>query len=151
MGSPSLFTEELFDTICDAVASGTPLAEVCRQPGMPGLRTVYDWLDDREGLAARFARAREAMADYIAADCIRIVDDGHNNPLHAAKRADIRMKVLSKWDSRYADKVQVNHANNVGGNLRDISEGEAAARVAAILEAARRRIPLIEGGESGSD
>lgn len=138
-GRPSTFSEATFAEIIEKVSSGTPLAQVCREEGMPALSTFYGWLEKSDALSVRFARAREAGYDMIAADCLQIIDDGGNNPLHAAKRAEIRLKLLAKWSSRYADNVQVRHADHEGKSLRDMSETEAAARVAAILEAGRRR------------
>ena len=73
-GRPTIRTEAMTDSILEQIGEGTPLAEVCRQEGMPGLRTVYDWLDDDADLSARFARARKAGYDMIAADALRIAD-----------------------------------------------------------------------------
>jgi hypothetical protein len=137
----------ILDRICERISLGEPLAVICRDPDMPGLRTVYDWLEKSGEDAARFARAREAGYDMIAADCLQIADDGGNNPNHAKLRVETRLKLLSKWDpKRWGDAFQVKHAGHEGQNLRDVSEGEAVAKIAAILEAARRRgaIPALE-------
>lgn len=153
MGRPSTFSEATFAEIIERVSEGEPLAKVCRDPGMPGLSTVYDWLETREGLSGRFARAREAGFDMIAAEILDIADAGANNPNHAKVRVEARLKLLAKWDpKRYGEAVQVKHAGHEGQNLRDISESEAAAKVAAILEAVRRRAtPALESGESEPD
>lgn len=73
-GRPSVRTEAMVGSIIDQVSAGIPLAEVCRQEGMPGLRTVYDWLEADADLSARFARARKAGYDMIAAEALRIAD-----------------------------------------------------------------------------
>lgn len=73
-GRPSVRTDEIIGSIIEQVSAGTPLAEVCRQEGMPGLRTVYDWLEADSDLSARFARARKAGYDMIAAEALRIAD-----------------------------------------------------------------------------
>lgn len=77
MGRPSLHTPELIELICERLAEGTPLAEICRGEGMPAYRTVKDWIDDDArypGVGAVIARAREAGEDRIASDCLVIAD-----------------------------------------------------------------------------
>lgn len=153
MGRPSTFSEEKAGEILERVASGEPLAQVLRDPGMPRLSTWYDWVRKDDELAGRFGRAREAGFDHIAAECIEIADFGGNDPQLARVRIETRLKLLAKWDPRrYGDVQQVRLADHEGKSLRDVSESEAAARVAAILEAARRRsAPLLGSVQSGAD
>ncbi len=125
MGRPSKFTEAISDEIIDRVSNGEPLAQVCRDEHMPGLRTVYDWMDGNAELSARFARARAAGYDIIAQDALRIAD----TPMEGVeteesesgvkiKRGDMlghrklqietRLKLLAKWDpKRYGDKLEL--------------------------------------------
>jgi hypothetical protein len=124
----STYTEELAEQILDRLSDGEPLAQICRDEGMPGLRTVYDWRDADEAFAARFARAREAGFDMIAMDVLHIADDnskdtrfvggtgdeeGREAPDHdwisrSKLRAEMRLKLLAKWDpKRYGDKQLV--------------------------------------------
>ena len=65
-------TDELVESIIEGISEGVPLAELCRQEGMPKLRTVYDWLDADADLSARFARARKAGYDALAVKALRI-------------------------------------------------------------------------------
>jgi hypothetical protein len=124
-GRPSKFTPELFAEIVDRVSDGEPLAQVCRDSHMPGLRTVYDWMAKDEALSARFARAREAGFDMIAQEALRIADtplEGVETEESEAgkktKRGDMlghrklqietRLKLLAKWDpKRYGDRVEL--------------------------------------------
>ena len=142
--------ERILNSICENVALGTPLAEIIRDTaGFPSLATIYRWLEESEAWSRDFAHARKAGFDHIAADCIKIADNGGNNPNLAKLRVETRLKLLAKWDPRYADHTQVRLADHEGKQLRDVSEGEAVARVAAILEAARRR--AAQSGNSASD
>ncbi len=118
MGRPSLFTAELADEICERLSGGEPLAKICRDPHMPGLRTVYDWAERDSDLSARIARARDAGEDVIAADCMDIADDGRNdwmlrsgkedagwvaNGEHIQRsklRVETRLKLLAKWNPK---------------------------------------------------
>lgn len=153
-GRPSTFSQGAADEIVDRVSSGEPLAQVCRDAHLPALSTFRDWMRKDDALSVRFADARDDGFDVIAADCLAIVDGGADDPQLAKVRAEIRLKLLAKWDAkRYGDVQQLRLAGNEGQNLRDISDTEAAARVAAILEAARRRaVPVLEeGSQSEAD
>ena len=128
IGRPSKYTPEIAQQMCEMLADGIPLREICRQEGFPEWRTVYDWMyrDDAlggggTGLSAAIARAREvgqeAIAEQIWLDMQqepeRIlsegggrVDSGYVQLMKA--RADIGLKLLAKWNpKRYGDRVQL--------------------------------------------
>lgn len=130
-GRPTLYTPELFEGICERMAKGEPLAVICREDGMPHPSTVRDWANGDEALSRRFGRAREDGEDAIAADCLKIADDGTNdttivdgmsllNSEHIQRsklRVETRLKLLAKFNpKRWGDKVEVDnkHSGNVG-------------------------------------
>jgi hypothetical protein len=77
---PLLFTKELVDQICDQLARGMTLREVCRADALPDERTVRRWaLDDKEGFAERYAQAREIGYQSMADEMLEIADDGSND------------------------------------------------------------------------
>lgn len=79
-GRPTTFKRELFDTICDRIAHGETLREICRETGMPPEPTVRNWVThDYEGIAAQYARARELQLDTWADEMMAIADDGSND------------------------------------------------------------------------
>ena len=91
-GRPSTYSKDTADEIIERLASGEPLAQICRDEAMPALRTVYDWVDadiaaekakegSGTGFSARFARAREDGEDMIAVDCLDIADNQVDEPL----------------------------------------------------------------------
>jgi hypothetical protein len=154
MGRPSKITPALTDELLARVSEGEPLAQVCRDPKMPALRTVYDWLAKDSELSARFARARTAGYDMIAADVLRIAD----TPLEATtisdndkfgrtvKREDAlghrklqvetRMKLLACWDpKRYGQRVDVegtvNHTHAFPSAFAQLMAQETGASVGA--------------------
>lgn len=73
-GRPTKRTPALVEKILERIGDGTPLMAICREEGMPALRTVYDWIEDDSDLSARFAHARKAGYDMIAYDALRIAD-----------------------------------------------------------------------------
>ena len=120
-----MYSQALADAICDHIADGTPLREICRAEGMPAWRTVYHWLEEQPEFSARFARARVVGFDAIAEDCMAIADDtsrdtktvGHDKYerdtadtewiSRSKLRVETRLKLLAKWDpKRYGDKVE---------------------------------------------
>lgn len=131
MARPSKYTDKVVADICTRLAQGEPMAQICRDEGMPAYRTVKDWADedsDRgKAVSAAIARAREEGFDAIAADCLSIADDGtrdyevredgglvvnHDHIQRSKLRIETRLKLLAKWDpKRYGDKVQLADAD----------------------------------------
>ena len=67
-GRPTLYTPDLGHKICESVAKGVALQDVCKQPGMPTRRTVYYWLRTNDELSAAYelARANNGQAQRVA-------------------------------------------------------------------------------------
>ena len=75
-----MHTEALAREICERLAEGLSLREVCRQEGMPSESTVRQWaLDDYEGFSAQYTRAREIGYHALADELLEIADDGTND------------------------------------------------------------------------
>lgn len=121
----------MVDEIIERVSNGEPLAQVLRSDGMPGITAFYDWLNKDKELDERFARAREAGHDVIAVEALRIADtpvEGQRTKRtgdcveittedmlgHRRLQVETRLKLLAKWDRRYADRQQVEHTGKVG-------------------------------------
>ena len=116
VGRPSKYTPELVTEICERLSKGEPLAAICREPRMPGCRTVYDWADADEVISAAIARARDEGEEAIAVDCLTIADDVEEHPASRKVRVDTRLKLLAKWNpKRWGDKLQ--HADADGEKL----------------------------------
>lgn len=55
MGGRLTYTRETADRICALLREGHSLRTICRDPGMPGRRTVLNWVKrDHDGFAARY-------------------------------------------------------------------------------------------------
>lgn len=122
-GRPSLYTDKIAAEICERLASGESLRAICRDEKMPAESTVRSWyVDDLNGFAARYARARDIYLDVMADEILDISDDGSNDWMkrengsvvfdqEAATRSKLRVDTR-KWylsklaPKRYGDKLQ---------------------------------------------
>src|SRR3546814_7382524 len=58
--------------ICEHIADGLALKEVCLIAGMPSRRTAYKWLGEHANFMLMYARAREERADLIADEIVTL-------------------------------------------------------------------------------
>ena len=75
-GRPPLYTPELGNRICSAIAGGKSLVKVCAIVGMPNRDTVYAWMRNEKfrGFADNYARACEERWHYLAEDALRVAE-----------------------------------------------------------------------------
>lgn len=167
MGRKDTYTQKIADEICERIAQGEPLRQICRDEHMPAWRTVYDWTINHEDFAASIARARELGFDAIAEETLDIADNGTNdwmekldqggeavgyqlNGEHVQRsklRIETRLKLLAKWSpKKYGDKQQV----ELNGHLATsaMSDADIKAELAALTNAG---IIATEGDDDGID
>lgn len=136
-GRPSLYTQELADTICERLAAGETLRAICRDDGMPSEPTVRRWaLEDHHGFSAQYARAREigyhGMADELReiADTpqqgvrTKMLPDGKSEETwgdmieHRKLQVDTRKWLLARALPKvYGDRLTHEHGGIGGGPL----------------------------------
>lgn len=75
IGRPSSFTQHIAEVICDRIAEGESLREICREDDMPTRMTIYRWLQADPVFCDQYARAREDQADTLADEIIAIADE----------------------------------------------------------------------------
>ena len=78
-GRPSKYAPEMAAEICERIAEGESLREICAGQDTPGKTTVLSWLKKHEEFRVQYARAREDQADHYAEEIIEIVDDATND------------------------------------------------------------------------
>lgn len=106
----STYTPELGHEICRRLLEGTPLKIICREEGMPPESTVRLWvLDDAQGFAALYARARLVGYHTMADEIIEIADNPERDPASVNRdrlKVDTRKWLLSKALPKiYGDKL----------------------------------------------
>lgn len=127
-GRVSTFSQETADAICERIANGEPLRQICRDEGMPAWRTVYNWQDEHADFKARIAHARELGEEAIAQECMMIADTPQIGQKTVSKatgmetteadmiehrrlQIDTRLKLLAKWNPRkWGDKMAIGGA-----------------------------------------
>ena len=116
--------------ICTRLATGEPMAVICRDVGVP-VKTVNDWRLQDESIRAQFDEARDVGYDAIAVDCMRISDELKEDPASRRIRIETRLKLLARWDPRrYGERQQLDHTSSDGTmtpkGLSDFYAGVAA-------------------------
>ena len=149
------------DAICERLANGEPLLQICRTPGFPSKSVVYRAIDEKENaydeaFAGCFARARSEGFDAIAEGTIEIADESRNDWMDGADQEDpgvkaykfngehvqrsklrieTRLKLLAKWSPKYAEKLDLRHSGEIA--TRELSDVERQARILSFLSQAR--------------
>lgn len=136
MGRPSDYSPELADSICERIASGMSLKEICKPESMPCMSSIFNWLRRDEEFVEKYARAKEAQVEALAEDLLDIADDSTNDwvdrqfgettvrvidneAIQRSKlRVDTRKWIMSKLaPKKYGDKLDLNHGGSVGVSL----------------------------------
>jgi hypothetical protein len=127
MGRPAIFKKEIASKICERLAAGESLRSICRDEEMPGRTTVNKWIiEDTEGFANQYARAKDIGIDELADEIIEIADRDRICEKKTTKaNGDVETVVLDqversklmvdsrKWylskiaPKRYGDKLQL--------------------------------------------
>lgn len=118
----SIRTDAMVENILGKLREGIPLAQICRENGMPNAETWRNWCKADGDLAIAYQRAREDGEDVIAVDALTIIDatperialDGGGSRIdpgsvaHNRYRAELRLKLLAKWNpKKWGEKVDV--------------------------------------------
>jgi hypothetical protein len=126
-GRPSSYTFEVSEAICEQMAGGKGLRQICSQEGMPDRHTVLKWLNERPEFVARYAQAREALMDWYSEEILRIAFDDSGDLIidgdrvmsghHVVQRARLKVDTV-KWimaklhPGKYGDKATMLDANS---------------------------------------
>ena len=132
------YSREVADAILAKMSEGMTVKEICREAGMPPPSTFRMWLiDDVDGIAARYARARECQMAHWADEVLEASDDGTNDWVmrenkrgelervvdrehiqRSALRVDARKWLLAKLHPEYMDKIRAEHTGANGGPIQ---------------------------------
>lgn len=98
---PSAYTESIGEAICNRIAEGELLTDICKDPTMPHIRMVSRWLmDSREGgivpesFMALYTKAREMSVIIREDEIIGISDDARNDWMDKQIGDDATIRVV---------------------------------------------------------
>jgi len=136
-----VYTPELAHEICRRLLEGETLKVICRDDGMPSASTVRLWvLDDVEGFADLYARARLVGYHAMADDMLEIPDNPETDAAAVNRdrlKVDTRKCLLAKALPKiYGEKLTTEVTGKDGGPLKvERTPYEIARRLSFLLTA----------------
>lgn len=125
MGRPSVYTQDLADSLCAQLAEGKSLRTVCKAEEMPEARTVFRWLRTNSEFCQQYEKAKEESADALSDEMLDIADNGEGDPKRDRLRVDTRKWLASKLKpKKYGDKVDLTHSGPGGKPIETVSRVE---------------------------
>lgn len=144
MARPSLFSQDIANTICDRLAGGESLAAICSSSEMPCRSTVFKWLAEKPEFSDLYARAREAQADALADEIVHIADTPQIGSKTVSKATGLE---ITEGDMIEHRRLQVDARKWMAAKLAPKKYGErlgvehsGTVQLADALEAARKRV-----------
>lgn len=128
MGRPTLYTPELAERICHAIAtSPLGLKRICDEnPDLPSHQTVKNWRIERDDFFALYLVAKEKQAFEIAEFVWDMALEVDERPEAAAKYVNIFR--TAQWQTsrlsskQFGDKKQVTQEMNINVHERDLQD-----------------------------
>jgi len=129
ISDPTVVTE-----LCDRIASGLSVIEVCAAPDMPSARNVYTRMSKDEQFRTSIARAREAQQEFEADAMVEMADKATVEDHQVVKlRIWARQWRASKLaPKRFGEKITAELSDPDGKPL-GTGAAESAARAAFLL------------------
>lgn len=122
-GRPTLFSQELADSICERIAtSEDSLHKICTDENMPHRLTVNRWLKENKEFCNQYARAKEEQMDYMAQRILEISDDSSQDTTTIVKNDQIIEIENKEWVNR--SKLKVDTRKWLMGKLAPKKYGE---------------------------
>jgi hypothetical protein len=111
------YTPELGRQVCDLIAEGETLSDICLMPGFPAVRDIARWRTEVDEFAVAFAIARDTRADIRVDSIAKNTREMRSGALdvNIGKAVNESLKWLAGKDSpRYADKVTIDQTIRPG-------------------------------------
>lgn len=76
VGRPTSYTEELGTRICERIALGESVRNICKEEGMPVISTVMKWLfdKDKKEFSEQYEKACNTRAEILFEELLEIAD-----------------------------------------------------------------------------
>jgi hypothetical protein len=73
------YSPEIAELICDRIAEGASLRQICQDATMPAKSTIFVWLEEHEDFARSYALARQIQIEDLMDEILEIADDSSND------------------------------------------------------------------------
>lgn len=155
-GRPTIYSQEIADTICTRLSEGESLRSICKCEDMPAMSTVMKWLteEDKKKFLEQYVKARDMWADAVFEELFEIADDGKNDFIEtndpenhgyrtngevvarSRLRVDTRKWALARMNpKKYGDKMDVTSDNKqIEGTTIIVQSAEAAKSLNELCE-----------------
>ncbi|MBX5301129.1 terminase small subunit protein [Rhizobium sp. NLR12b] len=155
MGRPSKFSQALAEKICARIADRESLRSICRDEDMPAKSTVLSWLadEDKAAFRARYALAREIMADSFVDEMVEIADNSSDDWIEKKNAAGETTGWQENGEAIRRSQLRIATRQWVAEKLRPKKYGAkmepeqgATSEVSQLLEAVNGRTRGLPGG-----
>src|SRR6266446_4548463 len=65
--------------ICDRIAGGASLRQICQDANMPAKSTIFVWLEEHQDFARLYTLARQMQIEDLMDEILEIADDSSND------------------------------------------------------------------------
>jgi len=91
-GRPSLYTDELAQEICNAIASNSKgMKKLCAEnTHWPNKDTIFTWLKNKPEFSDQYARAKQCQIETFVDEIIEIADDSSQDQVINDHGASVR-------------------------------------------------------------
>jgi len=124
-GAPTKYTEDKAEKVCEMVAEGHTLAEICKEIGVGGPSVLWQWERVYPSFAKSYAAARIASADSFAYEALKHARGAYDSETAniARVRGQILMWMAGRMNpKRYGESSHVDHTLGVEHTKRVIIE-----------------------------
>ena len=73
------YNPEIANLICDRIAEGASLRQICQDATMPARSTIFVWLEEHEDFARLYRLARQLQIEDLVDEILEIADDSSND------------------------------------------------------------------------
>lgn len=127
-GRPRIFSEELAQTICERIANGESLRQVCQDENLPCRETVYSWIRSNSEFLDQYAQAKEWQRDLLLDEIIELADKATPTAqgVQLAKlRIDVRKWLISRLEpKKYGKQATPSSLQAAPSSLTDLFSGD---------------------------
>lgn len=147
MGRPSDFSQELADRICERLADGESLRNICDEDEMPNKATIFRWLAKFPEFRDQYARARETQADSLFDEILSIADDGRNDWMERHGEEDAGW--VANGENLRRSQLRVDSRKWMAGKLRPKKYGDKITQEHGITDDLADLLKAVDGRTRG--